>query len=124
MAKETQREWRRPGRATGRLRCKLNLPSIDLVIDRRSGGKHALGELSRFLRSIMPTAESALEGGSFVVSAEIRSSGLGVRWRPICRWKAGESVSASLSRAATVAATLTKEDWDEKFRRRMARKLS
>jgi hypothetical protein len=124
VAKETQRDWRRPGRATGRLRCKLNLPAIDLTIDRRSGGKHAWTELSRFLLSTMPTAESALEDGSFVISAETRSSGLGVRWRPVCRWKAGESVNASLSRGATVVATLTKEDWDEKFRRRMARKLS
>jgi len=72
----------------------------------------------------MPTAESALEGGSFVVSAEIRSPGLGVRWKPVCRWQAGESVGAMLSRGASVFAALTKEEWDEKFRRRFERKLS
>ena len=99
-------EWQRPGKATGRLRCLIDLPAIDLRQDLRHGRFDAI---RRFVRRYLPVATEAQEDGSFVISAEIRAPKRGVRWRPIVRWRAGESVEAALDRAAARLRDLPRE---------------
>lgn len=103
-------EWRKAGRATGRLRCRMTLPAIEFVVERFAGGKRAATQLGHFLQSRMPEAQSALEGGTFVIRAEIRAPRLSRRWRPICRWKAGDSIEVALERAAETWTKLPKEE--------------
>jgi hypothetical protein len=57
----------------------------------------------------MPTASSALEGATFVISAEIRAAKRGNRWRPIARWRSPESIDAALERAALIFRQLPME---------------
>jgi hypothetical protein len=96
-----------PGKATGAIRCQLNLPAIDVDWDCRG---RAFDSLRRSLRRQLPTASSALEGGSFTISAEFRAPKLGSRWRPISRWRAGQNVEAALERAASKLAAFSYEN--------------
>jgi hypothetical protein len=65
--------------------------------------------VAKFIRQYLPKAESALEGGSFSVSAEIRGKGLGVRWRRIGKWEAGENAELVLRRTTAVWEMLPQE---------------
>jgi len=103
-------EWRRAGRATGELRCRMTLPAIEFVFERFASGPRAVTQLGHFLRSRMPEAQSTLEGGTFVISAKIRAPRLSVRWRPICRWRAGGSIEVALERASDTWTKLPKEE--------------
>src|SRR5687767_2322175 len=71
-ARQMKAEWRRAGRATGTLICRLSLPAIDLSIDRRVKGDRAVGAIRRFLRQRIPEAPELLIGGSFVINIEFR----------------------------------------------------
>jgi hypothetical protein len=53
-------EWRRAGRATGELRCRMTLPAIEFVFERFASGPRAVTQLGHFLRSRMPEAQSAV----------------------------------------------------------------
>ena len=103
-------EWRRPGHATGWARCKLAFPAIDLSVERRASGGNAVPRLARYLKRCIPPSEETWVGGSFVISVEMRSRGMGSRWRPVCRWRAGESIDDALQRAIDTWAALSKED--------------
>ena len=102
----------------------MTLPAIELVAEREARGKHAATQLGHFLKTRMPEAQSALEGGTFVISAKMRAPNLAVRWRPICRWKAGEPITAALERAADAWINLPKENWPGGYESRLAAKAS
>ena len=114
-----KKEWRRAGRATGRLGCRLLLPAIELDIEGSGRDKHAAAHIRRFLRAHLPAPAEAMVGGSFVISAEMRSPGLGVRWRPLCRWKAGEPLDAVVERAQKLWAAMPKEEWPGGYETRL-----
>jgi hypothetical protein len=99
-------DWQTPGKATGLLRARLRLPAIDAESAFRDC---SIDKIRGFLRRQMPTASSALEGATFVISAEIRAPKRGARWRPIARWRAGESIEAAMDRAALTFKDLPKE---------------
>lgn len=105
-----QAKWQKAGFATGALACEVSLPASDSRIDRRCQQTgHAFDEARRFIRRHLPSAPSALEGATFTITAEFRARGGGVRRRVICRWQAGDSVTAALQEGARLWAQLPKE---------------
>jgi hypothetical protein len=98
--------WQMPGKATGRVRCIVSLPSID---DRKEFSEVSIIRIRKLLGRYLPTAGSALEGASFVISAEMRAPKRGARWRPIARWRAPDAIAPVLERAACVLDSLPKE---------------
>jgi hypothetical protein len=80
-------------------------------------------KLGQFIRKSLPTAESALDGGTFSISAEMRTSGLGKRWKRLCTWKAGLSVDDALGHALAIFKKLPREDREQKFTDRWETKL-
>jgi hypothetical protein len=112
-------EWRRPGRATGTLICRLSLPEIDLNIDRRAQGDRAVGAIRRFLRQQIPESPEAQIGGSFVINMEFRAKNMSVRWLPLCRWRAGEAFDAAIDRAAKKWQAVEKEVWPGSYEQRI-----
>ena len=119
-----QREWRRVGRATGRLKCSVKLPAIEHAVECRADGAKGFSKFAQFLRKHLPTSETACEGATFTITAEVRASRLGVRWRSLSRWKSGQSVEAALSRGSGAFAALPIEDWAGKFAERWVRKIT
>lgn len=115
-------EWRRAGHATGVLRCKLALPAIETEVERLEQGDNAVLRLRRFIQRHMPTAPDALINGSFVISAEMRAQNMSTRWTPLCRWRGGEGVEATLSRATEAWAHLPKEKWPGGYETRILAK--
>jgi hypothetical protein len=109
-----RREWRRPGKATGTLRCILRLPAIEVDINRqfRLRPARAISELASFLRRHVPTAESAGVGGSIRIMAEIRSESLGVRWKRLAQWRPGDNLNSQLRLVNRLWAELPKEKFE------------
>jgi hypothetical protein len=109
-----RRDRREAGKATGIVRCTIRLPLLDFEIDRRFylRSKRSLTAVAKFVRQYLPKAESALEGGSFSVFAEIRGKGLGVRWKRIGKWEAGEDAGLVLRRTTGVWEMLPQEKFE------------
>ena len=105
-------EWQVPGRATGWLRCTLRLPAIEedpqrIIVD-------SLLKVRRFIdKHLARLADSVLEGATFTISVEIRAPKHGARWRPICRWREGDSIDGVFERAAAVVASIPREPGHE-----------
>jgi hypothetical protein len=110
-----RREWRIPGNATGTVRCTLQLPAIDFDTDRRFNlrSQRSISKVAAFLRRHLPTAESARAGGSFAILAEIRSKGLGVRWKRLALWRADDEVDSALKQAARRWSELPREQFEK-----------
>jgi hypothetical protein len=103
-------KWQRAGFATGAVQCELSLPASDACIDRRcQRTRHAFEEARQFIRRHLPSAPLALEGATFTITADFRARGGGIRRRVICRWRAGESVTAVLEEGARIWAQIPKE---------------
>jgi hypothetical protein len=98
-------EWQIPGKATGRVKCTVSLPTIE---DHQVFRERSINRIRSLIRRL-PTALSALEGASFVISAEIRAPKRGSRWRPIARWRAPDAMTPVFERAARVFDALPKE---------------
>ena len=104
-------EWQRPGRATGQIRCRVRLPAIE--DDAEYHGRSVL-RLRRFVdKQLSNRAGSTREGASLTISVELRAPNHGVRWRPICRWKEGDSIPAVLERAAALISAIPQEPTPE-----------
>jgi hypothetical protein len=100
-------DWQRPGRATGHVRCRLRLPAIEEDVEYQ--GRSVL-QLRRFLdKQLSGRAASAREGASLTISVEVRAPKHGSRWRPICRWREGDSVPAVLDRAVALISAIPRE---------------
>jgi hypothetical protein len=100
--------WQRPGRATGSLRCRLRLPAVDEVMDVQRAS--SLLEVRRFIdKNLSMLSQPAREGAVFTISVEWRAPKHGSRWRPICRWREGDSVSDVFERAAAVLSAISRE---------------
>jgi hypothetical protein len=67
-------------------------------------------KIRRWLQRQMPSAKSALENGTFTISAEFRAANRGTRWKVIGRWSAGESLPAALDRIAIALRKLPREE--------------
>jgi hypothetical protein len=101
-------EWQVPGRATGMLRCTVRLPAIEK--DPRRTSAESLLMVRRFIdKHLTELAGSVLENATFTISVEIRAPNHGVRWRPISRWREGDSIDALFERAATAVASIPRE---------------
>lgn len=106
---KSEQAWRKVGSATGRVRCRINLPACETEVDLRcNSSDHAMRDVRRFVRRHLPSAPSALVGATFTISAEIRARGLGGRYRVIGHWRSGASVDAALHNAAKTRAELPK----------------
>jgi hypothetical protein len=99
-------DWQTPGKATGRIRCTVTLPAID---ERWKFAELSIKRIHSLLRRHLPTALSALEDATLVVSAEMRAPSHGVRWRPIARWRAPDALAPVLERAGRLFESLPKE---------------
>ncbi len=101
MVARLRSEDQQPGKTTGRLLCKINLPILDLTHVTSFSTSRQMSRLRRFVQDRLPDTEAAREGASFTVSAVVRHrANQGVRHVVLCRWRAGQSVSAALERAA------------------------
>ena len=101
-------EWQVPGRATGLLRCTLRLPAIEK--DLRRTTTDSLLVARRFIdKNLARAADSVLENATFTISLEIRAPKRGARWRPICRWREGDSIDAAFERAAAIVSSIPQE---------------
>jgi hypothetical protein len=89
-----RREWRQPGKATGKLRCKLVMPAIDDQLTRYFQLKPTdrIGIVTTFVRRNLPLAEAFRSDGSFTLDIQVRAANLGVRWRRLARWVSGEDL--------------------------------
>src|SRR5262249_27610985 len=99
-------DWQTPGAATGELRCTLTLPAID---ERRDFKESSFDRIRVLLRRYLPTAASAIDGATFVISAEVRAPKRGARWRPLARWRAPQAIEPVLERAARAFKDLPRE---------------
>jgi hypothetical protein len=97
-----RREWRQPGKATCKLRCKLVLPAID---HQRTDHFHlkstdGIGIVTTFARQHLPVAEAFRSDGSFTVDLQVRAVSLGVRWKRLIRWVPGDELEELLRQAS------------------------
>jgi hypothetical protein len=100
--------WQRPGWATGMLRCRLRLPAIDE--DRSLWRTDSLLVVRRFIdKHLAGLVDSVLDNASFTISLEMRAPKHGARWRPICRWREGDSIDEAFERAASVVSSIPRE---------------
>jgi hypothetical protein len=99
--------------------CRLSLPAIELNLVREAKGDRPIAAIRRFLRQHIPHALDAQEGGSFVISAEVRAKNLSLRRMPLCRWKAGDSLDAAVDRAADKWHAIEKEEWPGIYEQRI-----
>lgn len=105
-------EWQVPGRATGLIRCTLRLPAIEK--DLRRTITYSLREVRRFIdKHLARMADSVLENSTFTISLEMRAPKHGARWRPICRWREGDSIDAVFERAAAIVSSIPREPGHE-----------
>jgi hypothetical protein len=106
MVVRQRSEKQQPGKATGRLICTLKVPSLDVNREDRFSENRQMSRVRRFVQNWLPETEVAREGASLTVSAEVRHRGnQGVRRLVLCRWRAGQSITEALERAA--------QHWDE-----------
>jgi hypothetical protein len=83
-----------------KVRLVLNLPAVDIKHDQHFFGRSAMTKVRRFFRSAVPEADAALENGSFSITTSVLyHEHQGDRQVVLCRWKAGESISAALDTA-------------------------
>ena len=100
--------WQRPGRATGALRCRLRLPAVDEVLDLQR--ESSLLYVRRFIeKNLSVLTKPAREDAVFTISVEFRAPKHGVRWRPICRWREGDSIEKVFERATAVISAIPQE---------------
>ena len=89
------------------LRCTLRLPAID---EERSLTAAWLPVVRRFInKQVAGLAASVLDTATFTISLEMRAPNHGARWRPICRWREGDSINEVFKRAATVISSIPRE---------------
>jgi hypothetical protein len=111
-----RREWRKPGKATGEIRCKLVLPAID---HQRTDYFHlkstdGIGIVTTFARQHLLVAEAFRSDGSFTVDLQVRAVSLGHRWKRLLRWVPGDDLEELLRQAAQHWADWPKEIWHER----------
>jgi hypothetical protein len=94
------------------VRCTLRLPAIDEDLRRTSAD--SLLVIRRFIdKHLAGVVDSSLENATFTISLEIRAPKHGARWRPICRWRDGDSIDAVIERAAAVVSAIPREPTHE-----------
>ncbi len=113
------------GRATGTLLCHLSLPTIDAeyepTIDagynwRPFTGNPArvVGKIRNFVERHLPKNPALQKDASFVIQAEIRASGGGLRRKRLAKWKFGDDLDVVFEKASQAWATLElEEDYTE-----------
>lgn len=105
-----------PGRSTGRLKCKLRLPALERTEEFGGSATSAarqFAHLRRFVGDQLPADRASREGASFIIDAEVRSKGGGLRRKRLGSWQDGESVSKALSSAAAIWKALPMEEgWE------------
>ncbi len=101
------------GRATGTLLCHLSLPSIDAEYDWRplvENPARAVEKIRNFVKRHLPKNLALQKDGSFVIQAEVRASGGGLRRKRLAKWKFGEELDLVFEKASQAWASLELEE--------------
>jgi hypothetical protein len=81
---------------------------VDQVLDGRRA--FSILEVRRFIdKNLLVLAKPAREDAVFTISVEFSAPKHGSRWRPICRWREGDSIEEVFERAAAVFSAISRE---------------
>ena len=103
------------GRATGRLICRISLPSKGEAYDLRpltNNSALVVEKMRKFILHHLPADSELLENASFVIHAEIRAASGALRRKRLASWKFGDELAPVFEKAARAWASLEmEEDW-------------
>ena len=115
VRKFIKRERRTAGRATGSILCRFSLPTIGEEYEiRRSTPNPArtVDSIRKFIEWHLPKSFDLQIGASFIIQAEIRASGGGLRRKQLAKWKFGEKLDSIFKKAEYEWSLLElEEDW-------------
>ncbi len=101
------------GRATGTLLCQLSLPTIDAEYDWRpfvGNPARVVEKIRHFVERHLPKNPVFQKDASFVIQAEVRASGGGLRRKRLAKWKFGDELDLVFEKASQAWATLELEE--------------
>ena len=101
------------GRATGTLLCQLSLPTIDAEYDWRpfqGNSARVVGKIRHFVERHLPKNPALQKDASFVIQAEVRASGGGLRRKRLSKWQFGDDLDLAFEKASQAWATLELEE--------------
>ena len=101
------------GRATGTLLCHMSLPTIDAEYDRHllvGNPTRAIEKIRHFVERHLPKNPALLKDASFVIQAEVRASGGGLRRKRLAKWKFGDELDLVFEQASQAWAMLELEE--------------
>ncbi len=101
------------GRATGTVLCQLSLPAIEAEYDWRpfdGNPTRVLEKIRHFVERRLPKNSALQKDASFVIQAEVRASGGGLRRKRLAKWKFGDDLDLVFKNASQAWATLEFEE--------------
>ncbi len=113
VRKHIERNRTTAGRATGTVLCHLSLPTIDAEYDWRpfqGNPTRVMEKIRHFVERHLPKNAALQKGASFVIQAEVRASGGGLRRKRLAKWKFGDDLDLVFEQASQAWATLELEE--------------
>ncbi len=101
------------GRATGTLLCQLSLPTIDAEYDWRpfvGNPARVVEKIRHFVERHLPKNPVLQKDASFVIQAEVRASGGGLRRKRLAKWQFGDDLDLVFEKASQAWASLELEE--------------
>ena len=101
------------GRATGTILCHLSLPTIDAEYDWHpfvGNPTRAVEKIRNFVKRHLPKNPALQKDASFVIQAEVRASGGGLRRKRLAKWKFGDELDLVFEKASQAWASLELEE--------------
>ena len=111
--KHIERNRTTAGRATGTLLCQLSLPTIDAEYDWRpfvGNPTRVVGKIRHFVERHLPKNPVLQKDASFVIQAEVRASGGGLRRKRLAKWQFGDDLDLVFEKTSQAWATLELEE--------------
>ena len=105
-----RRDRSTPGRAVGRVICRVSIPALAAPFDHYVSNP---SELRRLLRRELPRAEAALEGASVKVSAAVRKQSRAIGRQTLGLWSNGDPLEPFIEAVCRVYRQLPKENEGE-----------
>ena len=95
-----KRDRQTPGRATGDIECDLLFPATDERYTLRPFGKHGVENAKKFILRHLGDREAVIEGATFTLYAEVRSSTGGLRRLKLVKWQHGDDLERAFAAAS------------------------